>query len=107
VNDLFLVQIFQTLGNLQRDCPYLSSPDGRWLIFDEKRWDRATGLFAVNVVCQIQIAQFHVNEHVMSILHFSYSQNIHDMRMWSSPAEVSQVIDFILDHFRFNERFVN
>ena len=107
VNDLFLVQIFHPLGNLQHHCPYLPSFHRRRLIFNEKRRYDVRRLCAINVFNQIQIAQLYMNEHVASIAQLSDSQNVHDMRVWSSSAEVHQVLDFILDHFRFNPRFVN
>ena len=107
VNDLFLVQIFDPLGNLQHHCPYLPSFHGRRLIFNEKRRYDVRWLCAINVFNQIQIAQFHINEQVASMAQFSNSQNIHDMRVWSLSTEIRQVLDFILDHFRFNPRFVN
>lgn len=42
----------------------------------------------------------------MSIAQFSDSPDIHDMRV-CLLAELCQVLDFILDRFRFNPEFVN
>jgi hypothetical protein len=107
VNHVFMVQIFHPPDNLQHDRPYLPSLYRRWLILDEKCRYRLPWLCAINVFDQIQVAQFHINEQVVSIAQFSDPQNVHDMRVWSSLTELCQVLDFILDHFRFNPRFVN
>jgi hypothetical protein len=102
MNHSFAMQKPDTLCDIQHDIPNLLTFQ-RWrLILDEIYSNSGWILFAINVVVQVQVTQFHVDEEKWGDIADFHDGN--DVWMGAAFEEFQNSLDFILYNFRTDTR---